>query len=232
MKKALVTLIVLALLAAVTYLAGTINHNRYRLVQQDEQVMVERGTMLPFGFARFEPQNLALQAAYAPVPLPEGVVLQAEEVYTERGDLDRAIFALLSAWAQSRLTVGGEQNLEMASLYLERALLLPALSEDLRTELRRLRGQVAWRAALTRIEGIGVAINKARSELQLALQSGVAEASLVSGLLEGLLQIEAEQAPLLSMVGSANRLGALPERAAETPNNEQAAAPDALKDDE
>ena len=48
-QRALVTLVVLALIVAVGFLAADVNHRRYRLTAVDGQIVVERGRNMPVG---------------------------------------------------------------------------------------------------------------------------------------------------------------------------------------
>ena len=188
----LLIVVVLGLLAAVGYLAATINHGRYRLAENNGTLVVERGRLLPVGFEFFRPEAEALRSAYAPIHLPEGAVFDASEVYGERGDLDRAIFTLLAGWARTRISNPSAEGLEVASTCLERAELLPALSEEQRAELHRLHGGFAYSYALSRIGEIGSTLQKAREQLQVAVRLGAAEPRIVDGWLTDLASFQAE----------------------------------------
>jgi hypothetical protein len=180
--RLLVALVVLGLGSVVGYLASEINHRHYRLVSTDGWLVVERGRFLPMGFEPYKPDAEALRDAYAPVPLPPSGGLTPSEVYGERGDLDRAIFTLLSGWARNRIMSTNEKALDLASTYLERAELLPALAEEQRNELHRLRGELAYHEALTRLASVGKTLQQAREQLQLAAKLGAADPREVDGL--------------------------------------------------
>lgn len=177
--RMLVTLLVVGLAGAVGYLAADVNHGRYRLVSADGRLAVERGRFFPFGFETYVPEVVALREAYAPLPLPQGAGAPADVVYSERADLDRAIFGLLAGWSRERMPSTDSGTLGLASEYLARAELLPALSEEQRAELHGLRGQLAYRHALARFVTVGGDMRKVRDELRLAVKLGGAEAAQV-----------------------------------------------------
>lgn len=192
MTVVLLTLAVLGLLAVVGYLAATVNHSRYRFAESNGMLAVERGLLLPLGFEPYRPETEALRAAYAPIQIPPGASIRAGDIYSERGDLDRAMFGVLSNWAKTRSNASDDGSLDLAATYLDRAELLPALSEEQRAELHRLHGEFAYNYALSRIASIGTALQKAREQLQVAVRLGTAEARIVDPWLADLAGFEAE----------------------------------------
>ncbi|MBN1962709.1 MAG: hypothetical protein JW841_17390 [Deltaproteobacteria bacterium] len=182
----LLILVVLGLLALVGYLAATVNHGRYRFALHNDMLVIERGRLLPIGYDLYQPESETLRAAYSPIPIPEGAQIVGGEVFSERGDLDRAIFTVLTNWVKERLNSQGEEQLNLATMYLTRADLLSAISEEQRSELRRLNGQLAYNAALWRINSLGNLLKNVRSQLQTAVRLGVADANTVDNWLNNL----------------------------------------------
>jgi hypothetical protein len=176
--RAAVGLVVLALLGAVGFLGSEVNHRRYRLAVEDGQLLVERGRMLPVGFEAYLPAEEALRAAYAPIALPPGVSVDTTVVHGERGDLDRALFDVLVAWADARLAAPGDEAMHAATSYLARAELLPGLSEDQRHRLHGLRGELSYRHGLARIADAMSQLEQAREELLVAERLGPARSEL------------------------------------------------------
>ncbi len=168
----LATLLILALGSAVLYLSATINHRHYRLAQSGTLLVVERGRMLPLGFEPFSPDIPGLKEAYSPVPLPPGENLTSNEVYDDRADLDRSLFGLLASWARTRLDASDPDQFELAIAYVERAKLLPGLSEEQRQELRTLRADLAYKNGKRLLQEVVERLRRARQELQMALALG------------------------------------------------------------
>lgn len=167
-----VTLIALGLAAVVGYLLSEINHRRYRLAAHEGQLVVERGRMLPFGFEPFVPASSDLRAAYAPVALPTGETFGHSEVFEDRADVDRALFAVLAGWVRERLQGSDPEGFTLATELVRRCELLPSLSEEQRAELRTLRADLAFRHGRQLLTDIAAQLGKALEEFKLALQLG------------------------------------------------------------
>ena len=205
MTVVLLVLAVLGLLTAVGYLAATVNHGRYRFAESNGTLVVERGLLLPLGFEPYRPETEALHTAYAPIQIPPGTTVRAGDVYSERGDLDRALYGVLSGWAKTRINGSDDSSLDLASSYLDRAELLPALSEEQRSELHRLHGEFAYNYALARIASIGSSLQKAREQLQVAVRLGTADAHTVDAWLAELASFEAEYDRMASRIAPRGR---------------------------
>ncbi|MEM6732037.1 MAG: hypothetical protein AAF658_10810 [Myxococcota bacterium] len=141
-----VALVVAGLLGVVAYLLSEINRGKYRLAANEKnELVIQRGIYLPMGFAHFEPEAKDLEECYAPLPIPTGQTVATSEVYEDRADLDRALFAVLAGWSRTLLESPDDESFELALNYVARAELLPGLSEEQRIELRQLRADTAYR---------------------------------------------------------------------------------------
>jgi hypothetical protein len=165
-------LLVLGLGGAVLYLSATINHRHYRLSAHDGHVFVERGRLLPMGFEPFVPEAAALIAAYAPIPVPPGETVKPSEIFEDRTDLDRGLFMTLSGWARARLDTSDSEEFELAVTYVQRAELLPGLSEEQRNELRTLRADLSLRRGKRSVADALRSLERAREEFETAIQLG------------------------------------------------------------
>jgi hypothetical protein len=172
----LVTLLMLALAAVVLYLASTINHGKYRLTFVDGTLVVERGRLLPIGFEAFVPEAEALRGAYAPIQVPPGETARATEVFDDRADLDRGLYMTLSGWARSRLDAVAPEEFDLAVVYVQRAELLPGLSEEQRLELRTLRADLALRRGKRIVADAMSSLEWARREFKTAIELGAGRA--------------------------------------------------------
>ncbi|MBI5509643.1 MAG: hypothetical protein HY903_12895 [Deltaproteobacteria bacterium] len=173
----LVAIIVVALGGAVTYLLAEINSHRYRLTTEGQTLVVERGRHLPWGFEPFTPEAAELAAAYAPIPIPAGETLSPTEVYDDRVDVDRALFALFAGWTRARLKSIAPGDFELAAGYVRRSEILPGLSEQQRVELKRLRADVAYGNGRRIVNEIGTRLQQALAEFKLARELGPTEAA-------------------------------------------------------
>lgn len=168
----LVIFVVTSLGAAVLYLLSEINHGRYRLNIRHDTLVVERGSYLPVGFEPFEPQAQALKAAYAPVHLTDQRAVSVTEVFDDRADLDRALFAILAGWARDLLESDTLEDFDRAMEYVLRAELLPGLSEEQRVEMRSLKAETAFHNGRHILQEIDERLNQSLEALVLSLDLG------------------------------------------------------------
>ena len=68
-----------ALLAVALWQASDWSRSRYALREDEDRVVVERGTGLVFAWTVFDDPNPRLRAAYAPVPRPPATTIRASE---------------------------------------------------------------------------------------------------------------------------------------------------------
>ena len=165
-------LVVAGLVAAVGYLLSEINRGRYRLAVEGEELIVQRGAYLPIGFTRFEPESEDLQRSYAPLELPDARPVSTAEVYDDRADLDRALFAILAGWSRELLESDAADDFELAMSYVARAELLPGLSEEQRFEMRALRADTAFQNGRRILSQVEEQLDAALDSFGLALELG------------------------------------------------------------
>jgi hypothetical protein len=170
-KAALAWLAILALLAAVAWLASERNARSWHLVPSEGRVVVMRGLMLPAGRAAFASSDPTLAQAYAPIVPPPGRPLPPERTFDERGLLDQAIYELVAAWAREEIASGDPARLERGLGYLARAEKLPGLSPAQRDDLAALRAESAYQEGL-RLLGRGAEeLREAADRLRRAASS-------------------------------------------------------------
>ncbi|MBI3179473.1 MAG: hypothetical protein HYZ27_07405 [Deltaproteobacteria bacterium] len=167
-----VTLVILGLIGAIFYLASDINRRRYRLMAVEGNLVVQQGRMLPLGFTEIEVEAEDLKAAYAPIPLPPGEARVATEIFDDRADVDRALFALLAGWARQRFDANEPGSYELAATYVRRGELLPGLSEEQRLELRTMRADLAYMNGRRLLSEVGERLNKALASFKQARELG------------------------------------------------------------
>jgi len=167
-------ILIIALAGAVGYLLSDINHRRYRLHAAAGRLLIERGRFLPFGFEPFVPKAATLAEAYAPVTLPAHKKDNppAPEIFDDRADVDRALFAMLAGWARQGMALNDGAALRSAASYIERSQLLPGLSEQQRVDLKTLRADLAYRTGKTLLTEMVDTLRQAYREFELSERLG------------------------------------------------------------
>lgn len=140
-KVMLAWVAILGLAAAVGWLVSERNARTWSLSPVEGRLVVQKGLFLPVGQAAFKSTDPVLAKVYAPLVPPPGKPLPAEAIFPEQVELDRALYALLAAWAREDVATGEPSRLERGLGYLERAMLLPGISGAQREDLAALRAE-------------------------------------------------------------------------------------------
>lgn len=212
------TLLILVLLGAVGWLLSERNAHHYFLHTDGRIVLIERGFMLPYGHGPYRPREPALDKAYAPVRLPDGMPAPADEELEERGDLDRRLGEILLEAAKTRLSQTDAARLEDGIAYLDRAMLLEQLGFDQRRALQAQRAEVAYFEASDRIARALAALQDAQGLLRLATTGSQAHAKDAADLLDRM------GAPLDALLRATRASSILPAEDAELPRAAAGAA--------
>ena len=173
--------LILALLAAVGWLASERNQHRFRVAAQGSLLVIERGRFFPTGTAPLPPTD----KAYGPIPVPAGEKPPADTEFDEQNALDRWLFDLLGNWARN---AGKKGDGRTAAALVDRASALPGLTGAQIAELNGLRADLAWDDAQTDIATAAQLVEGARRKLDAVRQGNgahAADASALSGKLEG-----------------------------------------------
>ena len=170
--RLLVTLLILGLGGAVAFLLSQLNSRTFTLVQESGQLVVMKGRMLPTGAVPFRPGDPRLADTYAPIPL-EGRDVSGllEQKFTERDELDRALFPVLESLARPRVQSDEPAQLEKGLYYLRRAELLAGLSDEQRRTLETLKADMAFFLARQKLEEARRDVTEALTQLKLAAES-------------------------------------------------------------
>jgi hypothetical protein len=170
--RLLVTLLILGLGGAVAFLLSQLNARTFTLAQESGQLVVMKGRMLPTGAVPYRPGDARMADAYAPLPV-EGQEVSAllERKFTERDELDRALFPLLESLARYRVQSDEPAQLEKGLYYLRRAELLSGLTEEQRRTLETMKADVAFYQARQKLEEARRDVTEALTQLELAAES-------------------------------------------------------------
>jgi hypothetical protein len=147
-RWAIAWIAILGLVGVVTWLVSERNAHTWYLVPADGRLVVMRGYMLPMGRGAFETSDPASAQAYAPIVPPPGKALPPERAFDERGQVDQAIYDLVSGWARDEIASGDPARLERGLGYLARAEKLPGLSGAQRDDLSALRAESGYQEAM------------------------------------------------------------------------------------
>ncbi|HYO52826.1 MAG TPA: IF-2 protein [Archangium sp.] len=170
--RLLVTLLILGLGGAVAFLLSQLNARTFTLTQENGQLVVMKGRMLPTGAVPYRPGDARLADAYAPIPL-EGrdVSSLVEQKFTERDELDRALFPVLEGLARPKVQSDDPALLEKGLYYLRRVELLSGLTEEQRRTLETMKADVAFFQARQKLEEARRDVTEALTQLKLAAES-------------------------------------------------------------
>jgi len=206
-KALLAWLAILGLLAVVGYLVSERNARTWALTPEEGRLVVSKGLLMPVGRSHFRTADPALARAYAPLVPPPGKALPEERIFPEQGDLDRAIYDLLSAWAREEIASNDPARLERGLGYLERALLLPGISAAQRDDLAALRAESGYFEARRLLERSRAELSEAAEKLRLAASSRSPHAADAQALLHDL-------GPVIDAVAGVARASGAPPAAA------------------
>ncbi|MFL5350309.1 MAG: IF-2 protein [Hyalangium sp.] len=170
--RLVVTLLVLAMGGAVAFLLSQLNARTFTLEVDNGQLIVMKGRMLPSGAAPYQPSDVGLADTYAPIPL-EGHDVPSSlltERFSERDELDRALFSQLEALARPRIASEDPQKVERGVYYLRRAERLTGLSQEQHTTLKAMLADVAYYQARQKLEDARKLITDAMAQLRMAAE--------------------------------------------------------------
>jgi hypothetical protein len=170
-KVMLAWVAILGLLAAVGWLLSDRNARTWSLVPEEGRLLVEKGLFLPTGRATFKTADPVLAKVYAPLVPPPGKALPVEATFSEQGEVDRALYATLAAWARDDVATGDPARLERGLGYLERAMELPGISAAQREDLAALRAESGFFEARRLLEKARAELSEAAEKLRLTAAS-------------------------------------------------------------
>ncbi len=143
--RILTVLLLLGGTAAGAYGASWLNSQRFYLIVEQTEVRIGKGRMFPVGHEAYRPANPALRGAYGSFPLPGGMTVPREERrFSERTDLDQALFRLLTEATQFTLTVDNERTPELAARYLAQLKSIPGLTTQQQVVLTKLERDASY----------------------------------------------------------------------------------------
>lgn len=170
--RMVVFLCILGLGGGVAFLLSQLNARTYTLEVENGQLVVMKGRNLPVGAVPFRPSDPRLVDTYAPIPLENHDASSLlQQRFSEREELDRALFPLLESLAKPRITSDEPERVEQGVYYLRRAQKLSGLTEEQRLSLQQMVSDVAYYQARQKLEDARKQIAEALTQLQVAAES-------------------------------------------------------------
>lgn len=176
-RRMFVALVLLGLAAAGVYLASWMNSRRYSLIVDATEVRVAKGRMLPIGHEPFVPSDIALRRAYQAFPLPSGIKIpRGETTFSDRVELDQALFNVLKDSAKFALSEDNRRTPELVATYLRQIHAIPGTSVSQQLEIAQLGRDAAYVEARLRMnEGVASFKEAARLYRESAQGQGARE---------------------------------------------------------
>jgi hypothetical protein len=173
LTRLVMTLLLLAMAGAVAFLLSELNARTFTLAVEGGQLVVMKGRMLPWGAVPYRPSDAGQADTYAPIPLEGHEVPQSllTQRFTERDELDRALFSQLEALARPRIASDEPQKVERGVYYLRRAERLTGLGDEQRLALKQMQGEVAYYQARQKMDDARKLLTEALGQLRLAAES-------------------------------------------------------------
>lgn len=163
--------LVLGLAGATLYLLAERNSRFYYLSQEGRRLVIHRGAWLPSGKRPYLPDDPHTARIYAPIELPDDAPSIGERRFSERQDLDRALFDILADLAEERIRSEDEPRRQEGFALVERASLLPGITGTQAERLRSLRAELSFYEGRAHLERAVVELRQAREKLEHAAES-------------------------------------------------------------
>jgi hypothetical protein len=165
--------VVVALGGAVFVLLSRLNERTFTLQVQGDQLVVFKGRSLPVGAEEFHPTDPLVADAYAPIPLEgQDVTPLLERRFTERDELDRALFDVLAKLARPKVLSDAPQVLERGLYYVRRAEKLKGATPDQRAQVQAMLSELSFFMSRSKLDDARKLIAEAMVQLQISADSG------------------------------------------------------------
>jgi hypothetical protein len=171
LSRAVLWLLVLALLGAVWWLASDRNRRRFSWAADGGALVISKGRFFPVGAGSIGADDPKYGKVYGPLPLPAGAKA-AEQEFEDQTALDRALFDLIVPWARAGVQKGDEPSIADAGRLVERASALPGLTAEQHQQLAGLRGDLSFTAARQELLQAARLVLSARRKLQAVEEGG------------------------------------------------------------
>ena len=167
-----VFVLLLAMAGGIAFLLSLLNAHTYSLKVLDGKLTIYKGKMVPIGADPYRPSDSRLADAYAPIPLEGHAAGSLDgERFTDRDDLDRALFTFLKEQADPKVDSDDPKKVDDGIALLSRMEKLSGITDDQRAALGRLEAEVAFDQAKLQLDQARRLIASALAQLKLAADS-------------------------------------------------------------
>lgn len=168
--RLVVTLLVLGLIGTVGFLLSQLNARTFTLSVSNGALTVFKGKMLPLGSQPYRPADPSLAETYAPLPIDNTAIDSSvlQQRFTERDEVDRALFEIIKTLAQPRVIADDPATLERGLYYLRRAQKLTGLTTEQRLALKRMEADIGYYQARLKLEDARRMVAEAMAQLKVA----------------------------------------------------------------
>jgi hypothetical protein len=171
LSKFVLWLAVLALLAAVWWLASERNQRRFSWAVDGGNLVISKGRFFPIGAGVIASDDAKWGKIYGPIPIPPGAKASEQE-FEDQTALDRALFDQIVPWAKADLKTGDAAAVTRAGALVDRADSLPGLTAGQHQELAALRGELSFTAAKDELARASKLVLDARRKLEAVRETG------------------------------------------------------------
>lgn len=169
LKRFIVFMLIVTLGGAIAFLLSQLNARTYSVQVVDEKLVVMKGKLFPVGADPYRPNDASLRDVYAPIPLDgTSVGSLSEQRFTEREELDRALFDVVGRLAKARVASDDPKVLEQGLYYLRRAEKLSGLTNEQKQSLKEMHSEVAYYLARAKLDDARSEVAEAIVQLKLA----------------------------------------------------------------
>ncbi|MFP2913135.1 IF-2 protein, partial [Pyxidicoccus sp. 3LFB2] len=170
--RLIVFTLILGLAGVSVFLLSQLNARTFTLALMEGQLAVMKGRNAPMGAVPYRPGDPRLADAYAPIAVEgQDVTALLQRKFTERDELDRALFPLLEALARPRIASDEPARVDQGLYYLRRAEKLSGITEEQSLTLKKLMTDVAYYQARQKLEDARRLVGDALTQLKLAAES-------------------------------------------------------------
>ncbi|MFP2961890.1 IF-2 protein, partial [Myxococcus sp. 1LA] len=170
--RLLVFTLILGLGGVVVFLLSQLNARTFTLALHDGQLVVMKGRNAPMGAVPYRTGDPRLADAYAPIAIEGQDVSQLlTRKFTDRDELDQALFPVLDALARPRIASDEPARVDQGLYYLRRAEKLSGITEEQRLTLQKHMVDVAYYQARQKLEDARRLVSEALTQLKLAAES-------------------------------------------------------------
>ena len=137
-------ILIIILVLICVYFLSLINSKKFLITEKNGYLIVKKGLFLPYGFSEYIPQDIVKREAYSPLKIPSGESVSTIEV--DKGELDIALFKVISNWVEKYLKEEKEEDIKAAGLYIDRLMKLNVSPDDFE-RFSRLKGELIFKQA-------------------------------------------------------------------------------------